>query len=708
MLMRSPNHSKSLNKLSFSPVNSNLLQRKCSCGKCSKCDRENSASQHSKSSQVPPVMHEVLTSPITDIQPKLKIGQLNDKYEREANRVAEQVMRMPEPKIRPQIDIKDRQDNLLQTKPLIQRRVADTNSVSEAPSIVNEVLRSPGQPLDRSTRSFMESRFGHDFSHVRIHTDGKAAQSAQSVNAKAFTVGQNVVFNSGQYAPKTRASKSLIAHELTHVMQQQPQREIADSSDNKSEVENIDDNRLFAKFTSAENLTIQKQPSGRAGTSVYSETADEIHNTQPGVWSGSVLREERTRAGGLISSGRAPVHYDENNCRVTIPMTVAFRHATLSDIRRCPPQLNQPAPSTLPNPVNTSRFRSIADEYVRSMNEDLNGWYSVRLDDCDTNRCHGRDMPIQVQVSEVSAGGSADYEVAIANLSGRSCVDDSNFVRQRSQPAMVLLYARGLDRGTMSHEGGHMVLGHGDEYRESQRPSSSRPEDRVREDDWSLMASHSRFGRFALLHERHFSFVPEFLGRVRPNCNASLVEVQRPAQVDLTLEVGLGYASFASSEGRSNGLYLGLGASLGVPLSRQREWELIIGAHGRFLGELDSPLRKAFLLGARLGLEHTWTPSTGGLTLGGFGEVGASWVNPRTASDSSYTSGSYVEGGAYFGYTSSPGDLSGGSRASLRLEGAVGSTFPSVGTIGEPGAAVPTDPEQLRYFRLGLNAAIRF
>jgi len=82
------------------------------------------------------------------------------------------------------------------------------------------VLRSPGQPLDAGTRAFMEPRFGRDFSHVRIHTDVPAAASAHAVAALAYTVGQQIVFGSGQYAPTTPAGRRLLAHELAHTVQQ--------------------------------------------------------------------------------------------------------------------------------------------------------------------------------------------------------------------------------------------------------------------------------------------------------------------------------------------------------------------------------------------------------------------------------------------------------------------------------------------------------
>lgn len=91
---------------------------------------------------------------------------------------------------------------------------------SEVPPIVNEVVRSPGQPLDSGTRHLMEPRFGHDFSGVRVHSDAKAAESARAVNALAYTVGRNIVFGTSRYAPETKGGQWLLAHELSHVVQQ--------------------------------------------------------------------------------------------------------------------------------------------------------------------------------------------------------------------------------------------------------------------------------------------------------------------------------------------------------------------------------------------------------------------------------------------------------------------------------------------------------
>jgi hypothetical protein len=93
----------------------------------------------------------------------------------------------------------------------------------EVPAVVDEVLASPGEPLTSSARSFMEPRFGRDFSRVRVHTDARAAESAQAVQALAYTVGNDIVFDRGQYQPETPRGQYLLAHELAHTLQQQGQ-----------------------------------------------------------------------------------------------------------------------------------------------------------------------------------------------------------------------------------------------------------------------------------------------------------------------------------------------------------------------------------------------------------------------------------------------------------------------------------------------------
>jgi hypothetical protein len=114
------------------------------------------------------------------------------------------------------LEIRPLAAKIIQAKPARKRPDEET----PVPFIVSEVLTSPGRPLDPSTRAYMEPRFGHDFSRVRVHTDTRASESARAVNALAYTVGRNVVFAAGRYSPGTAAGQELLAHELTHTVQQ--------------------------------------------------------------------------------------------------------------------------------------------------------------------------------------------------------------------------------------------------------------------------------------------------------------------------------------------------------------------------------------------------------------------------------------------------------------------------------------------------------
>ena len=156
------------------------------------------------------------------IRPKLQVNIPGDAFEQEADRVAEQVMRMPDSQVirrKCACGESGTCEECKQTAPMLQRKATFHAGDAEASPIVDEVLRSPGQPLDDATRSFMEPRFGYDFSRVRVHTDARAAESARTVNALAYTVGQNVVFDHGHYRPGAPDGKKLLAHELAHVAQ---------------------------------------------------------------------------------------------------------------------------------------------------------------------------------------------------------------------------------------------------------------------------------------------------------------------------------------------------------------------------------------------------------------------------------------------------------------------------------------------------------
>lgn len=177
---------------SNSPHAGLLLQRKCACGspisslsgKCEQCKEKR-------------------------LQAKLTIGASNDPLEQEADRVADQVLAAPA------------HSAVNGAAPRIQRFTGQsTENAGAAPASVDRVLSGSGRPLDPALQQDMGQRFGHDFSQVQVHIGTAAEQSARGVNAQAYTVGNNIVFGAGRFAPESHEGRRLIAHELTHVVQQ--------------------------------------------------------------------------------------------------------------------------------------------------------------------------------------------------------------------------------------------------------------------------------------------------------------------------------------------------------------------------------------------------------------------------------------------------------------------------------------------------------
>ncbi len=174
------------------------------------------------------------------IQKKLKIGTSNDRYEQEADRIAEKIMTMPASNCTTCEEKETLQPQLAdEISPFIQRQEYEEEEEEEEEetlqakrtgrsetklntNIENRIFRTIGRgnSLDNYTRAFFESKFGYDFSRVRIHYDAESARLARQLNAEAFTYGRDIYFGAGRYNPNTFSGKRLLAHELTHVVQQ--------------------------------------------------------------------------------------------------------------------------------------------------------------------------------------------------------------------------------------------------------------------------------------------------------------------------------------------------------------------------------------------------------------------------------------------------------------------------------------------------------
>jgi hypothetical protein len=182
------------------------------------------------------------------LQCKLAIGSVDDPLEAEADAIAERVAGGA------------RTASMGKAAPSMQRSAAGSIPSVAAPPIVHEALHTSGQPLDTETRAFMEPRIGHDLSGVRIHTGPRAEESARAVHALAYTVGADAVFAMGQYNPRSSEGRRLLAHELSHTVQQKSGR---------------------ANLQSAPILQRQPQQSAPTDTSSDKSKTDEVTITVP-------------------------------------------------------------------------------------------------------------------------------------------------------------------------------------------------------------------------------------------------------------------------------------------------------------------------------------------------------------------------------------------------------------------------------------------
>jgi hypothetical protein len=689
---------------SISPLSTGmLLQRQCACGGgCPRCQDE------------------------LGIQTKLKIGEPGDKYEQQADslsetlrdRITDEVMRMPEPQQSPNHPTLPQIEQTVQPISLLQRFdfpwpfngyvinnssepvTAGCNSLeipnaeldagvphdagvplpggilnrkishvknsadnadypTEVPPIVYEVLNSPGQPLDSSTRNDFEQRFGHDFANVEVHTGARAAVAAAAVNASAYTVGNHIVFGSGYEPSHHEASRRLLAHELVHIIQQR--------------------NMPYAPVLARQFHTRTFQERSGGGTTDFIETVQNAPTRNGSIISGTVDRSEVAPASGstpqqTIHTGSVNVQFDTSTCTLTVPYKFDFNQTLTVN----PPFCQDPPNTTAVQPLPAQEFQTLRTRYIQYVNDGLNGLFTARITGCQ-QPCIDRAIPIRIDARDDPS--SPDRVMNVVNRSGRGNAGT--------------ICVGGMERRFAVHESGHQILGLGDEYRESdptlrqQIPEWGRDE-RVRT-DLTYMGSDSQYGRFSLFHQRHFRFAQVFLESAFPGCTITLEEVSRPMP-DFRLSFDLGYARISGG----NAFTTGIGFDVGLPLTRLREAELLLGVRGRYFLEMAGQNRTALLAGVQVGLEGRTSPggvaATFGLLSGGglyhqfaSRRYGLPPVPERTSA--------FLEGGGSIGITT--GMIGGGRSLSARLEAAGG---------GE----LLDSPDAMRWFRLGLRLGGEF
>jgi hypothetical protein len=601
------------------------------------------------------------------IQAKLRIGSVDDPLEREADRAADAVIRgepahqLGRATAAPQrkcagCEAEDRDEMPVQRKPA---SCAGSEGAQASGEAAARAVAGGGAPLSPELRSYFEPRFGLDLADVRVHADARAGRAAEAISARAFTVGDDIGFAAGEFAPQHPEGRRLIAHELAHTVQQAP----------------------FVARQEEDPFRPRRFPErGGGGTTDFEETV-QIDPTHPGPITGSVTRREIAPASETdpeeeIHSGTVDEISFDPSCVLTIPYRLSFQQAASAGEDFC----EIPPPATPVTPLTAAEMTTIGRNYVDDLNAGLNDWYAVSVSGCDdVQPCTDRNIPVRIEVTEDDT--SPHRIITVVNRAGRGNAGT--------------ICAREYDSGFATHEGGHQVLRLGDEYPEldpdllQQVPQWGRRE-RVRT-DLTQMGSHSRYGPFAQFHERHFRFAEVFLDAAYHGhgCTVRLVRLRAPP-ADVRLQFGIG-ATFAGAEGFLSAAAL---IGLGIPLEPERRAMLEAGILGQ-LFVAAGRYRHAYLLGVRLGLEGRTALPEWGFSGTVFGSAGM-LHRPEAFGDEGTrlperTSG-YGEAGVGVGFHTPLVDS-----VNLQIRAEVAG-----------GAEIADDPEAMEWVRTGLTMGASF
>lgn len=540
----------------------------------------------------------------------------------------------------------------VQRKPFIQRQENNgTQTASESIAQRIDASQGKGSPLSSSSRSFMESRFNTDFSDVRVHTDSYASQLSHELNAQAFTVGNDIYFNSGKFSEGTDQGKHLLAHELTHTIQQ------------------------------STNIQKKIQREVAYDDRVISATEDATTH----IWTGQMSRQQYVPAQGTTprrnysTFSDVRINFDRNNCKVILPSVFKFVHPDARNFPSCGEDMGVAIPAT---PLTAPQFTRLKTRVLDIARNWFNNKYTVSTP-ANCSHCAGRTISVETAVVDddvVRNPATPDpttvkTPVVLANKPGRSC----------ASPGKITLHAPGgaIDDDRIIHELGHSMIGYYDEYPGNPNPAT------VETGDFSVAGDHSNYRSWMLLNPRHMSHVTAFLNHIL-NCNSTLNAVR---QVDPNYRASLMLGGGSYNDIGS--MMVRLGFDMNLPIDRMRRWQFLIGSHAHLILPLSSQNQTSFLAGARMGFSYDSDPSRSGLHASIIGEAGGGTFGVRSLTGRTQRETlPYLLTGAQLGYRTEP---STGARVNFGLEGAYGSTIT---------AAPPLMNSQ--WFYIGLNLGVNF
>ena len=651
---------------------------------------------------------------------KYQISTPGDSYEREADRVAEQVMRTPDPHGRPGPALsvqryapavqrkcaaceEEEQEEMSASAARVQRKEAGCAPLvaAEVDEQINSVRGGGGEPLPESVRAFFEPRFGHDFSRVRVHSDGRAAAAARSVNALAFTVGQDIVFGAGQYAPQTAPGQKLLAHELTHAAQQAGAHASGGA--------------VLQRACSDAPECKPATPGGKLGSDVPGSA------THFGT---SVKKEEEKKA-AATEKKKTPRELRRELCGKTPPDPGCTGDGH-----------GRPAAELVKlfQPMAPAKFAIITGVFVdKDMEEDVGAYrWECRY---FTPKIEGDQCIFIPEYLEMEA---AAYNRGDEEVGGRErkawLTSTLTTVTHELEHARFKKDISKEDIGKckfedVSHELSEMAA------QMSEFPIKYRASAEERWYERGPMLDRW-FQRRLTQPTKHGETLAGILKAIRCRCECDEVNgyIRRvtdfttadwqeeeknyfhtelrnpkwnlnwpiqtppppPPEIPSRLWTASGGLGFGSLGG--GGLSYHLGLDVGVPIDRLGKWHLLLGAQGRVILDMGEEQRRAFLLGLKVGFLRGPALGHGGFQFGAYGEAGGGRFGSglRPTQGSAYEGGTYGGGGVKLGYLGAPG-------------GAFGPVMPFIGADLFGGVrADDSKPDVMKIFSVGLSVGGMF
>ena len=306
---------------------------------------------------------------------------------------------------------------------------------------------------------------------------------------------------------------------------------------------------------------------------------------------GTVISGRVQRTGDPNYAPPMPIllEFDSSKCMLTSTMEINFKHPDQANLR-----------------LSMEKFNKLKVRILSVANKYLNDW--IRIAVSNNDECHAcRGKIIRVNVVAREGQSASASEVVLQSGTGRA---NAGRIYSGGLDLLSSLLG-GVSDATIWHESGHIVLGLPDEY---PPPSGDppRPANRINTSDWSAMSTVDPFGRRAVLHPRHFSFLTAWMKRQFPECNFGLVAQPRPIVVDVVAGFsvyGTALAGFGIGEG--------LDIAAGFPIDKQRRFRILLGGYGNMLATLTRPDLIAFNFGALLGMDFSTNRSAGGFAVRG-------------------------------------------------------------------------------------------